>query len=206
MDGFSDLLLQPLRDTLDIQSVPHLERIQTASRCMGELINDLLSLSQVTDCGFGVAAVDLSLLASRILFRLGIMHPTRKMKVDIMPGLTATGDEKLLSILFTHLIDNACKFSKNRDPAFISIGRQTLDGEEVFYVGDNGIGFDMAFRNQLFKPFHKLDGMEATEGTGIGLVTALKIVERHGGRIWAESRPDAGATFYFTLAPGVLKP
>ncbi len=202
MEGFSDHLLKKLGDSIDGESIHHLERIRTASRRMGLLINDLLSLSQVTRLGFTDSAVDLNLIVSQILLRFGIMHPERKVQTRIMPGLSVIGDEKLLTILMQHLLDNAWKFSAIRKLAIIVVGSQTIDGQEVYFVQDNGIGFDLAWREQLFKPFTKLDGMESSPGSGIGLVTAAKIIERHGGRIWAESSPDAGATFFFTLRPG----
>jgi PAS domain S-box-containing protein len=201
MEGFSDRLLKKLGDSIDGESIHHLERIRTASRRMGLLINDLLSLSQVTRLGFTNSVVDLNLIASQILLRFSLMHPERKVQSQLMPGLSGLGDERLLTILMEHLLDNAWKFTACRETGLIVVGSRPLDGREVYFIQDNGSGFDMAWGEQLFKPFMKLEGIESSSGTGIGLVTAAKIVERHGGRIWAESSPDAGATFYFTLAP-----
>lgn len=201
MEGFSDHLLKKLGDSVDAESIHHLERIKAASLRMGLLINDLLKLSLITRLGFARSVVDLSLVASRILLRFGLLQPERSVRSQITPELTAIGDERLLTILMEHLLDNAWKFTACRETGFIVVGSRRTDGKEVYFIQDNGSGFDMAWSNQLFKPFTKLEGIESGPGTGIGLVTAAKIVERHGGKIWAESAPGKGATFYFTLVP-----
>jgi signal transduction histidine kinase len=142
---------------------------------------------------------DLSELAQRCCARLWEAHSGRHLDFCIQPGLTTTCDAGLLEVVLTNLLDNAVKFTKGRTPAKIEFGRMEEQGEAVFYLRDNGVGFDMDRAEHLFGAFQRLHKAREFPGTGIGLATVQRVVRRHGGRVWATSQPDRGATFYFTL-------
>ena len=163
---------------------------------VGELIDDLLKLSRVTRAELQVQPVDMSALAAEVMDALRRQTPERAVAVDIAPDLAAEGDAKLLRIALDNLLGNAWKFTGRRADARIEFGRE--DGA-VFCVRDNGAGFDMAYADKLFGAFQRLHDAGEFPGTGIGLATAQRVIHKHGGRIWAESAPDAGATFRFTL-------
>ncbi len=167
---------------------------------MGHLIDDMLQLSRVTRAPLAPEVVDLSALADTIVGRLRAASPERQVETVIQPGLTAHGDAGLLEIVLTNLLDNAWKFSAPRRPAHIAFGAARLDGERVFFVRDDGVGFDMAYAGKLFGVFQRLHKASEFPGTGVGLATVQRIVRRHGGRVWADAEPDRGATFSFTLS------
>ncbi len=127
-------------------------------------------------------------------------EPKRKTRIEISPNLSARGDAALLQVVMENLICNAWKFSTKEINPRIEVGRTTIDGEEIFFVRDNGVGFNMAYADKLFGTFQRLHGMEEFPGTGIGLATVQRIINRHGGKVWAESEVGKGATFYFTLS------
>jgi signal transduction histidine kinase len=199
MDGFSAALLKDYDDRLDEQGRHYLDRIQEASRRMGQLINDLLTLSRVTRTEFKRQSVDLSLLASEIAAGLQAQDPQRQVEFDIAPGLVVQGDAHLLKIALENLLNNAYKFTGHCEEAHIQMGVIAQDGERNYFVRDNGVGFDMEYAGKLFAPFQRLHSTQEFPGTGIGLVTVQRIVQRHGGRIWPEAALNQGATFYFTL-------
>lgn len=199
MDGFSEALLADHADQLDEQAQHYLRRIREASQRMGQLINDLLNLSRITRTQMNLQTVDLSRLAAEITAELQSGDPSRQVRFEIAQGLAATGDESLLRIALENLLNNAYKFSGKNDQARISFGMLEQSGERVFYVRDNGAGFDMAYAAQLFAPFQRLHAANEFPGTGIGLVTVQRIIAKHGGRVWPDAQPDRGATFYFTL-------
>lgn len=199
MDGFSAALLSDYRDQLDERGQHYLTRIQEASRRMGQLIGDLLNLSRVTRVGLTRQAVDLSVLAREIAADLQLHNPRRQVEFSIAEKLPVEGDPHLLRIVLENLINNAFKFSAQRTPARIEVGINNQAGQSVYFVRDNGVGFDMAYAGKLFVPFQRLHAMQEYSGTGIGLVTVQRIIHRHGGRIWPEAGVDQGATFYFTL-------
>jgi PAS domain S-box-containing protein len=199
MDGFSAALLSDYGNQLDERGQHYLARIQEASRRMGQLIGDLLSLSRVTRVELTRQAVDLSPLAREIATDLQLHNPQQRVEFIIADKLPVEGDPHLLRIVLENLINNAFKFSSQRTPARIEVGVNERDGQPIYFVRDNGVGFDMAYAGKLFIPFQRLHGMQEYPGTGIGLVTVQRIIHRHGGRIWPEAGVDQGATFYFTL-------
>ncbi len=199
LEGFSAVLLASYPDRLDERGQHYLHRIQEASRRMGQLINDLLSLSRVTRTEFNRQKVDLSALAADVAASLQAQDPERQVQFDICPNLVVDGDPRLLRIVLENLLNNAYKFTSRRDRASLVFGATERDGKRVFFVRDNGVGFDMTYASKLFAPFQRLHSMEEFPGTGIGLVTVQRIITRHGGRIWPEAVLDQGATFYFTL-------
>lgn len=199
MDGFSAALLSGYSDNLDEQGRHYLNRVQEASRRMGQLINDLLNLSRVTRRELSRQNVDLSELAREVSREIRSPNTGRLVNFDIAPGLTAQADPHLMKIVLENLLSNAYKFTSKRGEAHVRFGMENRNGERVFYVRDNGVGFDMQYAAKLFAPFQRLHGMQEYPGTGIGLVTVQRIIHRHGGRIWPEAELDRGATFYFTL-------
>lgn len=146
--------------------------------------------------------VDLSEQVRQTANRLVESNPERSVELVIQPGLIVEGDSTLLGVLLTNLLDNAWKYTARREDTRIEFGQTRLNEEPVFYVRDNGVGFDMQYAQRLFGVFERLHRSSEFPGTGIGLAIAQRIVHRHGGRIWAEAEPDRGATFYFTLANG----
>ena len=199
MDGFSAALLSGYADRLDEQGQHYLNRVQEASRRMSRLINDLLNLSRVTRRELTRQTVDLSELAREVARDLRSPTTARLVEFDITPGIIAQADPHLLKIALENLMNNAYKFTSKREPARIHFGAADQDGELVYFVRDNGVGFNMEYATKLFAPFQRLHGMQEYPGTGIGLVTVQRIIHRHGGRIWPEAELDQGATFYFTL-------
>lgn len=197
--GFSSILQQEYGDCLDESGREYLRRIAGAAGRMGELIDDLLELSRVTRDELRRERVDLSALAAEIDEELRAGHTERPAEFVVEPGLVASGDSSLLRAALSNLLHNAWKFSSRNPAARIEVGARAEGGERVFFVRDNGIGFDMQFADKLFLPFHRLHAAEGFEGTGIGLAAVQRIVERHGGKVWAESSPGQGATFFFTL-------
>lgn len=198
LDGFSAALLTHYADRLDEQGRHWLERIGHASQRMGQLIGDLLNLSRITRVEFIRRPVDLAGLAREIAAELAGRDPERQVEFLIADRLPASGDPALLRIALQNLLENAWKFTGPRSHARIEVG-QVSDGSPVYFVRDNGVGFDMAYVGKLFAPFQRLHAMNEFPGTGIGLVTVQRIMTRHGGRVWAEAAVDQGATFYFTL-------
>ncbi len=199
LDGYSNILLSDYPDRLDEQGRHYLSRIQEASKRMGELIEDLLNLSRITRSDFSRRRVNLSAIAVEIAGTLKDQEPARNVEFDIAPDLIVEGDPRLLRIVLENLLSNAFKFTGKRDKAKIEVGTYEKDGEKVFFIRDNGIGFDMAYSAKLFTPFQRLHGPTEFPGTGIGLVTVKRIITRHGGRIWSEAEVEQGATFNFTL-------
>lgn len=199
LDGFSAALLTHHTDQLDDQGQHYLDRIQAASQRMGMLIHDLLNLSRVTRHTMARERVDLSALAWDVVAELREGDPERAVDVRVGEGMIVEGDAHLLRIALQNLLDNAWKFTGHAPRPRIEVGTVTQAGERVFFVRDNGVGFDMAYADKLFKPFQRLHAMDAFPGTGIGLVTVRRIVTRHGGRIWVTAAEDDGATFSFTL-------
>ena len=184
---------------LDDTGREHLLRVQNACTRMGHLIDDLLNLSKVTRCEFNRSPVDLSPIAKTILADLQKAQPDRQVTCRIDDKLVADGDGRLLQIVLENLLGNAWKFTSKRKDAVIEVTSKRQNDEQVFMVRDNGAGFDMANAKNLFGAFQRMHSVEEFPGTGIGLATVQRIIQRHGGRIWAESSPGAGATFCFTL-------
>lgn len=204
--GFSSLLQQEYGYCLDEGGREYLRRIAGAAGRMGELIDDLLELSRVTRDELRRRPVDLAAIAGEIAGELRLSQPERPVEFVIGAELAATGDPSLLRAAMANLLYNAWKFSARNPAPRIEVGSRTDGDERVFFVRDNGIGFDMRYADKLFLPFHRLHAAEGFEGTGIGLAAVQRIVERHGGRVWAEGRPGEGATFFFTLGGPTAPP
>ena len=201
IDGFSHMLLADYAQRLDDSGLNALKRIRANAQRMGELIDGLLSLARVSAGELRRGDVDLSEVAAASGEEIQrTMPPDRRVEYVVHPSLSTVGDVRLLRVAVHNLVDNAFKFTRSRANARIEVGAQIVDGYRTFFVADNGVGFDMRYAAKLFGPFERLHDVSAYEGTGIGLATVRRIVERHGGRVWAESEPGRGATFYFTLA------
>jgi signal transduction histidine kinase len=199
IDGWTLAFLEDYAHRLDDQGRTYLERVRTETQHMGQLIDDMLSLSRVGRAEMQREPVDLTALARGIAGRLRETGPERLVEFVIQEGLTAVGDPRLLEIALSNLLDNAWKFTGKLSRGVIEFGRVPQAGEPVFFVRDNGTGFDMAYAPKLFGAFQRLHKASEFPGTGIGLATVQRIVHRHGGRIWAEAAVNQGATFYFTL-------
>jgi len=201
IDGFSQALSEDYSDKLDDDAQNYLVRIRSATRHMGELINDMLSLSRVTRSELRRETVDLTTLVDKVVASLRKSMPERSVEVVVEQGLVAEGvDSHLVRVVLENLIGNAWKFTGKKDNAKIEFGRKIIDDERVYYVKDNGAGFDMEYAGKLFGAFQRLHSIDEFDGTGIGLATVQRIVHRHGGRIWASAEPGLGAVFYFTLS------
>ena len=200
LGGYSAALLEDYSDRLDETGRGFLERIQAASERMGVLIDDLLTLTRVSHAEMSLGPVDVSAEVAAIADELQSREPGRRVRFAIHDGVTVTADRALIRIVLRELIENAWKFTAKRDGATIEFGTTTADGAGVCcYVRDNGAGFDPAFEGKLFQPFQRLHAVTEFPGSGIGLATVQRIIERHGGRAWAEGAVGRGATFYFTL-------
>ncbi|HEY89616.1 MAG TPA: GAF domain-containing protein [Thermoflexia bacterium] len=200
IDGFSQVLLEDYQEQLDALGKDYLHRVRTAAQQMGRLISDLLRLSRTTRGEMHREEVNLSELVQKIAADLCRLQPARKVEFVIMPDLRAYCDGRLLQAVLENLLGNAWKFSAKHDRARIEFGLQAQDGERVYFVRDDGAGFNMAYADKLFGAFQRLHRMTEFEGNGVGLATVQRIIHRHGGRIWAESAVEKGATFYFTLS------
>ena len=174
--------------------------MRAATQRMQRIIDDMLALSRITRREMKRESVDLSALAEDILKELKHLQPQREVRLHVAAGLRTTGDAGLLRIALENLLRNAWKFTARRKLARIDFDVLHKDGEKVYFVRDDGAGFDMQYASKLFAPFQRLHGVQEFEGTGIGLAIVQRIVRRHGGRIWAEAAPEQGATFYFTLS------
>jgi light-regulated signal transduction histidine kinase (bacteriophytochrome) len=200
ISGFSDALAEDCGAALNDAGRGHLERVQAGVRRMGELIDAMLALSRVMKVELRRAPLDLSALAEEVAREVRETEPERAAEFVIHLGLRAAADPALVRALLANLIGNAWKFTSRRARARIEVGQRGEEGgQPVFFVRDNGAGFDMAHGQKLFGVFQRLHRQDDFPGTGVGLATVQRIVTRHGGRIWAEARPDEGATFCFTL-------
>lgn len=202
IDGFSAQLERRCAEGLDETARDYLHRIRDNATRMSSLIDGLLELSRATSAEIKPRTVDLSLLAEWVGAELQDADPDRRARIDVQAGLQAQGDERLLKALLTQLLDNAWKFSAQCEETVIEVrGTMRPEGLQVS-IRDRGCGFDMTYADKLFHPFQRLHGQEEGSGHGIGLAVAHRIVQRHGGRIWAESRigpPDAGSVFHILL-------
>ena len=199
IDGFSQMLLEDYDERLDSTGRDYLQRIRAACQRMGQLIDDMLALSRLTRADMFSQEVDLSALAQSIGASLEAAQPDRLVELVVVAGLTARGDPHLLRIALENLLDNAWKFTATHPRARIEFGATEMADEVVYFVRDDGAGFDMAYADKLFGAFQRLHTNSEFEGNGVGLVTVKRIIQRHGGRVWAEGAPERGATFYFTL-------
>ncbi len=197
MDGFSQILLEDHADRLDEEGKALLARVRNAAHRMGQLIDDLLKLSRVTTMPLQPAEVDLSEMAGEIVQALAEAEPARMVDVRVEPGVVACCDRQLMRIALVNLLENAWKYTRKKPAPRIAFGRG--DGGRAFFVSDNGDGFDMAHADKLFQPFKRLHSEADFPGTGIGLATVARVVNRHGGSIEANSRKGEGAVFTIIL-------
>ena len=200
IDGFSQALMDRYSDQLEDKAKHYLSRIRAGTQRMGELIDDLLTLSRVTRSEMRRQQVDLSAIATEIITELQQLEPAREVEFAIAPGLIVNGDLQLCRVVLENLLNNAWKFTSAKIQTKIEFNviLQT-DATFAYFISDNGAGFDMAYANKLFGAFQRLHSTSQFPGTGIGLATVQRIINRHGGKIWAEATVDQGATFYFTL-------
>ncbi|HZV81674.1 MAG TPA: PAS domain S-box protein [Geobacteraceae bacterium] len=201
LDGYCSVLREEYSARFDDKGRGYLDRIGAAVRKMDQLINDMLQLAQVSRQGIDKSVVDLSGLAVEILEDLRQSQPQRSLSGMVAPGIEVLGDPNLLRLVMENLISNAWKYTGKTADAVIEFGMTRQEDQPVYFVRDNGVGFDMTYAGKLFGPFQRLHASEEFEGTGIGLATVKRIIQRHGGRIWAEGKENRGAVFYFTL-PG----
>ena len=207
IDGFSQALLDDCGEQLDAEGQEFLRRVRAATQRMSQLIDDLLCLSRITRGEMVRQPVDLSALAELVAQDLQQNDPQRQVEVLVQPGISAQGDPRLLRVVLENLLGNAWKFTGRCAQARIEFGLESETGKEysnelsgmVYYVRDNGAGFDSAYADKLFGVFQRLHRADEFPGTGIGLATVQRIVHRHGGRVWAEGEEGRGATFFFTL-------
>ena len=197
--GFSQVLFEDYADKLDAEGRDSLERILNATHRMGRLIDDLLNLSRVSRSEMRHEEVKLSELAEKIADVLRKRQPERQTEFNIAEGLVAQGDEHLLAIVLENLLGNAWKFTGKNPLAVIEFGVTQHEGRQVYFVKDNGVGFDMTYAGKMFSPFQRLHSANEFPGTGIGLATVKRIINRHGGTVWIEAEVGKGTTVYFTL-------
>jgi light-regulated signal transduction histidine kinase (bacteriophytochrome) len=198
-DGFSRALMEDYPDRLDERGKDYLKRIRTATRRMGELIGDLLNLSMMMRKEMHHEQFDFSEVAHSIAGELKKTQPERQVEFVIQQGVLAHGDAGLLREVLENLLRNAWKFTCKQASARIEFGETRQGTERVYFVRDDGVGFDMKYAEKLFVPFQRLHSTDEFPGNGVGLALVSRIINRHGGRVWAEGEAEKGATFYFTL-------
>ena len=199
IDGFSQILLEDNADKLDETSVEYLQRIRNSAQLMGQIINDLLLLSRVTRQELNIKSINLADIANQTIERLN-ESTSRIVDISIEDDLVTEADENLVPIIIENLIGNAWKYTSKKDEASIEFGKTSKKGKMYFYVKDNGIGFNMDYADKIFQPFQRLHTDKNFDGTGIGLATVYRAIQRQGGEVFAESSPDQGATFYFSFS------
>jgi light-regulated signal transduction histidine kinase (bacteriophytochrome) len=199
VEGFARILREDYGNALDRIGNDHLDRVLGAAARMNSMIDALLALSRLSTQPLVRQPVDLSQLARWVVEDLRRQHPERAVEVEIAEGLTVRGDPTLLRLVMDNLLGNAWKYSARREPAHIAFGTAQRDGQTVYFVRDDGAGFDMRFADRLFGAFQRLHSANDFQGTGVGLASVRRIVRRHGGDIWADAEVERGATFWFTL-------
>jgi light-regulated signal transduction histidine kinase (bacteriophytochrome) len=199
IDGWSQVLVEDYKDKLDEKGFQILNRIRSETQRMGQMIEDLLRFSRETRVEIKRQDLDMTALVQTISSRLQQANSSRQIQFVIQPEMKAKGDAHMMEIVFSNLLENAVKFTGKNPKALILVGEIFKDGRKVFFVRDNGVGFDMAYVQKLFKVFQRLHKSSEFPGTGVGLATVQRIISRHGGQIWAEAQVGEGATFYFTL-------
>ncbi|HEB02036.1 MAG TPA: PAS domain S-box protein [Nitrospirae bacterium] len=199
IDGFSHAIVNQHSESMDDEALGLFKRVRAASQKMASLIDGLLELSRLSRTEMSIFEVDLSRLARASVEYLRNTEPGRNVSIEIMDGLTAKGDRKLLQTAIQNLINNAWKFTSGVKDALIEFGREDREGRQVFYIRDNGAGFKMDYSDKLFGLFQRLHSVEEFSGTGVGLAAVKRIIARHGGKVWATGEEGKGSTFYFTL-------
>lgn len=197
IDGFSRILLRDNADQLDESGREYLGLVRESAQRMGHLLEDMLNLARYSRAEMHFEPVDLAAVAREVMGRVRQEQPERRLEFSVPATLPARGDPVLLAAVLENLLSNAWKYSRPREVARIELGWSPEQG--AYFVRDNGVGFDMAYAGKLFKVFQRLHSVAQFEGTGVGLAIVERIVERHGGRVWADAKVDQGCTFYFTL-------
>lgn len=205
IDGFSKALQEDCSDQLNDEGKMYVNRVRMAAQRMGQLIDDLLKLANVTSSDLIRQRVDVSAIARAVVRELEQSQPDRSVTVSVADHAETYGDPRLLRVVLTNLLGNAWKYTGFRADAVIEFGTGAVDGEEFFFVRDNGAGFDMAYASKLFQAFQRLHGVEEFEGSGIGLATVQRVIRRHGGKVWGEGEVGKGATFCFTIGQHMEK-
>ena len=199
ISGFSQALLSDYSEVLDDEARHYLSRIDHGSARMTHLIDSLLHLSRLMRVDVNRELLRLDELVDEVVAEIREQEPDRRVEVEVAAGVEVRGDRELLRVALANLLGNAWKFTRDRDPAHVEVGVEKQGDETVYFVKDDGVGFDMAYAEKLFQAFQRLHAVEEFNGTGIGLATVRRIVKRHGGAVWAHGEPGNGATFYFTL-------
>lgn len=203
IDGFSQAVLEDFGPMLPEEGQRQLHTIRSSAQRMGALIDDLLTFARLNRQDLNKRAIDTARIVRETLTELGFPWTDRRVEVRVGHLSPGMGDPVLLRQVWLNLIANALKYTRRRDLAEIEIGEADIEGRRTFFVRDNGVGFDMRYASKLFGVFQRLHRIEDYEGTGVGLATVQRIVQRHGGRVWAEAAVDQGATFYFHLGAEV---
>jgi len=206
IDGFSHVLLDEFAAVLDDDGRAYLQRIRDGVERMRVLIDDMLALAQVSQRPMNRLSIDLVPMARQMLQEWQLQEPSRKLQLTVPDSLVVEGDPGLLRIVLDNLLGNAWKFTRLAVDAHIEIGTFSHNGEAIYFIRDNGVGFDAGKAERLFTAFQRFHTVAEFEGTGIGLATVQRAVQRHGGRVWCESEPGRGTTLYFTLKPAPLAP
>jgi light-regulated signal transduction histidine kinase (bacteriophytochrome) len=201
IEGFARALSEDCGDRLEADGRRYLQHVLDAAQRMSGMLEGLLRLARIRGAELHPVRLELSHIAHGILERLRAAEPARAIDVSIAQGLAAEADPTLLTAALDALLQNAWKFTRGREPARIELGVRP-GTPPVYFVRDNGVGFDMRYAGKLFNPFQRLHSEREFEGAGVGLAAAQRIIRRHGGRLWAEAAPDAGACFHFTLQEG----
>jgi light-regulated signal transduction histidine kinase (bacteriophytochrome) len=199
IDGFGQALLEDYDNKLDAQGKDYLTRIRTATRHMAELIEDMLRLSRITRAEINIAEINLTEIAQSVIDELRKSEPQRNINIIIAEGLKDKADARLIRIALENLLGNAWKFTSKQPDALIEFGSTKEGKKTVYFIRDNGAGFNMSYVDKLFIPFQRLHTENEYPGTGIGLATVRRIIFRHGGTVWAEAQVGKGATFYFNI-------
>ena len=202
INGYTQLLQQQYSANWDGSALRSLERICHASEHMAKLIDDLLEFSRLGRQSVTTTRLDMSALVARVIEDVLVQHDASRPAIDVQELLPASGDQRMLQRVWVNLLDNAVKYSAGMPEARITVGSTRRNGNVVYFVGDNGVGFDMRYYEKIFGVFQRLHGAEEFPGTGVGLAIVQRILSRHGGDVWAKSEPGNGATFYFSLPEG----
>ncbi len=198
--GYSQLLLEDYSDSMDAQAKDYLAKLQIASERMNKTINNLLMLSQLTHTSLTISWLNLSEVVQSLYYEFNQMEPERKVKIELQKGVVALVDSELMTAALRNLLENSWKYTSKTENALIQFGvKEDKVNGKMYFIQDNGVGFDAEKATELFKPFQRFNPQADFPGSGIGLSIVAKIIELHHGKIWAESQPDKGATFYFTL-------
>jgi light-regulated signal transduction histidine kinase (bacteriophytochrome) len=199
--GFTRMILDEKGATFDPETRRKFGVVQENANKMGQLIDDLLRLSRLGRAELTRSKIDMVGLVREVLQEIRMTEPQREFATEIGDLPTAQGDPTMIRQLLSNLLSNAVKFTRGKQGARIEVGSFERSGEQVYYVKDNGVGFDMKYYNKLFGVFQRLVSESQFEGTGVGLASVQRVVQRHGGQVWAEGKDHEGAAFYFTLPP-----